>query len=80
MNKIIKYIIKENQTPVIFSCEMLHSDFMKNITVTSAGFLSVRYDDESNRFILKCFGESSSLKIKNNLKKDQAILERFFNN
>jgi hypothetical protein len=77
MKKIMKYIISENQTPVFFSSDILHSDVFQN--AKSAGFLSIRYDGSKNRFVVKCFGESESLKLMSNLKEDEKILEKFFN-
>lgn len=75
--KIIKYVINDNDIPVLFSTEIIHSEVVQN--VKSAGFLSMRYDKNKGRFLAKCFGESTSLKIKSNLKDDEKIIEFFFN-
>jgi hypothetical protein len=78
MNKILKYIIDDKEIPIFFSCEILHSDVLQD-KARSAGFLSVRFDENANKFIVKCFGESSSLKLKADVKKDQKIMDFFFN-
>ena len=54
MNKILKYIIDEKEIPIFFSCEKLHSDVLRE-NARSAGFLNVRFDDNSGKFIIKCF-------------------------
>jgi hypothetical protein len=78
MKKIIKYIITEQGIPVLFSCEMKHADVLQNGFV-SAGFLVMRYDSVKSLFLVRCFGESSSLKVKSELEADQKIIEEFLN-
>lgn len=78
MKKIIKYVITEDGVPILFSCDMRHADVLKNGSV-SAGFLVLRYDVSKAVFLARCFGESSSLKVKSKLEVDQKIIEDFFN-
>lgn len=78
MNKIIKYVITESGVPIFFSCDIRHADILKDGTA-SAGFLVLRYDVSKAVFLARCFGESSSLKVKSKLEIDQRIIEDFFN-
>jgi isocitrate dehydrogenase len=75
--KIIKYIINDKDIPVLFSTEIVHKEVIQNIK--SAGFLSIRYDISKQRFLAKCFGESSSLDLVSNIKVDEKIIESFLN-
>lgn len=77
MMKIIKYIINDNNVPVLFSSEIVHNEVLQNIK--SAGFLSIRYDRSKHRFYAKCFGESSSLDLVSDIKSDEKIIESFLN-
>lgn len=79
MNKIIKYIINENKTPVFFGCDILHTDVMSECPKLS-GFLIVKYNAEVNKFVVKCFGNSTDLQTKSNLKINEKIIEDFLNN
>ena len=77
-NKIVKYIVSEQNVPIFFSCDLLHADVFQN-QPRSAGFLVVRYDKNKNMFFAKCFGESSSLSVKSKFKEDEKIIEKFLN-
>lgn len=74
--KILKYIINEKKIPILFSTDITHNEVMQN--GLSAGFLIINYDLQVNKFIVKCFGESTSLKIKN-CHDDQYIIENYLN-
>jgi hypothetical protein len=78
MKKIIKYVISEDGIPILFSCDILHADVLQSGS-KSAGFLILRYDVAKAVFLVKCFGESSSLKVKSKLEVDEKIIEDFFN-
>lgn len=78
MKKIIKYVITEDGVPILFSCDIRHADILQKGSV-SAGFLVLRYDATKAAFLARCFGESSSLKVKSKLEADQKIIEDFFN-
>lgn len=75
---VLKYIINKKDNPVLFSKDILHNTL--NQEAKSAGFLIVKYDAEINRFVAKCFGESSSLMIKASPELDEKIIESFLNN
>ncbi|TRX15969.1 hypothetical protein [Flavobacterium franklandianum] len=75
--KILKYIITENKTPVIFSKSITHNEVLS--TGISAGFLILKLDLNCKKFLVTCYGESSSLKIKK-ADDDEFIIEKFLNN
>ena len=75
--KILKYIINEKNIPILFSTAITHNEVMQK--GQSAGFLIVWYDVQVNKFIVKCFGESTSLKTKI-CSDDQNIIEHYLNN
>ena len=75
--KILKYIINEKKIPLIFSSDITHSDVV--LKALSAGFLILRFDLERNKFSVKCYGESTSLNIKN-AKEDEILIADFLNN
>ncbi len=74
---ILKYVVNEKKIPIIFSKEILHSDVMSD--AISAGFLIVKFDINYKKFIVKCFGESSSLNIKI-ADEDENLIENYLNN
>jgi len=78
MKKIVKYIISEDGVPIFFGCDMKHEDVL-NEGFLSAGFLVLRYDSGKNIFLARCFGDSTSLKVKSKLEIDAKIIEDFFN-
>jgi hypothetical protein len=73
---ILKYVVSKKKIPVIFSKEITHSDVMAD--AISAGFLVVKFDVNYKKFIVKCFGESSSLNLKNG-DEDEYLIENFLN-
>lgn len=75
--KILKYIINEKKIPLIFSPDITHSDVI--LKAHSAGFLILRFDLQHNKFSVKCYGESTSLNIKN-AKEDETLIADFLNN
>ena len=74
---VLKYVIDKKNIPIIFSKKITHSDIM--LDAISAGFLIVKFDINSRKFIVKCFGESTSLNIKI-ANEDQYLLENYLNN
>jgi hypothetical protein len=74
---ILKYVVSEKKIPIIFSKEITHSDVMSD--AISAGFLIVKFDVNIPKFIVKCFGESSSLNIKID-DADEYLIENYLNN
>lgn len=75
--EMIKYVIDENNIPLLFSREKEHIDVQKK--VRSAGFLFITFDNQRFKFKVVCFGESTSLKIKSNPVNDNLIIEEFLN-
>lgn len=74
--KILKYIITDKEEPIIFSSDIQHDTVVK--TCSSAGFLIVTFDIVNNKFIAKCYGESTSLKLKSE-DKDTLVIENYLN-
>ena len=77
MATVLKYIINVNNLPVLFSRDILHNTIAQE--VLSAGFLVIRYDANSTRFVVKCFGESTTLHIKSNPNVVNELIEDFLN-
>nr|WP_315184699.1 hypothetical protein [uncultured Flavobacterium sp.] len=75
--KILKYIINEKKIPILFSTEITHCDVLSK--AISAGFLTVKFDTNYNKFLVKCYGESSSLNIKTS-NEDESLIENYLNN
>lgn len=75
--KILKYIINEKKIPILFSTEITHCDVLSK--ALSAGFLIVKFDTNYNKFLVKCYGESSSLNIKTS-NEDESLIENYLNN
>jgi hypothetical protein len=75
--KILKYVITEKEEPIIFSSDIQHDTILR--TCFSAGFLTVIFDVVKNKFMVKCFGESTSLKLKSETK-DVLLIENYLNN
>ena len=59
--KIVKYIINENGVPILFCQKILHSKVVDR--AISAGYAIVHYDLIVEKFIVKCYGNSDSLKL-----------------
>lgn len=77
MIAIFKYIINANNMPILFSKDILHNTIGHE--AKSAGFLIVDYDHNKERFVVKCFGESTTLNIKSNPIEDKIIIEMLLN-
>lgn len=75
--KILKYVINEKKIPILFSTTITHISITSK--ATSAGFLIIQYDEIFKKFTVKCFGESSTLKIKKSVG-DESIIENYLNN
>lgn len=73
---ILKYIINEENIPIIFSEKISHQDILqKGIT---AGYLILNYEIESNLFSVKCFGQSTSLNLAS-AHQDEVIITAYLN-
>jgi len=73
---ILKYIINEENIPIIFSAKIMHQDIMhKGI---AAGYLILNYDVETNLFFVKCFGESTTMNLKVSVE-DESIISEYLN-
>jgi hypothetical protein len=73
---ILKYIINEENIPIIFSETISHQDILqKGIT---AGYLILNYEVESNTFYVKCFGQSTTMNLKPS-DRDEAIITDYLN-
>jgi hypothetical protein len=77
MRKVLKYVINQNDIPILFSTDILHSDILQE--AKSAGFLSVKFVGKKRKYVVKCFGESTSLNLKSDVKHDEVIIEKLFN-
>lgn len=75
--KILKYVINEKKIPILFSSEITHNEVISK--AHSAGFLIIRFDTTHKKFLVKCYGESSSLKIKKS-SEDETLIENYLNN
>ena len=73
---ILKYIINEDHIPIIFSAKIRHQDIMQK--GIAAGFLILNYDVDTTVFIVKCFGESTSLNLKVS-QYDEQIISDYLN-
>jgi hypothetical protein len=73
---ILKYVINEQKIPIIFSSEVPHNTV--TTTAVSAGFLIINYDQNTTRFSVKCFGESTTLHVKAACG-DAQLIETFLN-
>ena len=70
----IKYVVIEhsgNQSIILFPAWILHKEMLKIGKITSAGFI----DLENKR----CYGYSTSLKLKSNQKEDNLLLKLLLN-
>lgn len=75
--KLLKYVINDNDIPVLFSTDLIHNEVTQK--VKSAGFMTIRYNIDEARFNATCFGESTSLQITSDSLSDKKIIEDFFN-
>jgi hypothetical protein len=62
MSKEMKYVISDGMFPIIFSPAIQHSA-LQHLKPTSAGMCRIRKEDGGG-FIVDCYGESISLKLK----------------
>lgn len=75
----IKYIIIDELYPRLCSLAEQHSDVANGYKVTSAGFCSFEQGDGSKDgmgWLVSCWGESLSLKIKSDPEHDSHLIER----
>lgn len=79
MYRVMKYVMFDNDTPVIFPDHMTHSAMAEKICMpaTSAGFVHVGGRDEYGNPQFVCYGESVSLRLKSN-EKDSKIMNRTY--
>lgn len=75
--KIVKYVIKKNEDPILFCPKVSHSDVVN--TGISAGYVIIYYEFVSDKFIVKCFGSSGSLKLSIRVE-DCNIIQDYLNN
>lgn len=75
--KIVKYIINKSGIPLLFNTEILHIDMMTS--VVSAGYAIITYDLLADKFSVKCYGGSESLKVSID-EKDCLIIQDYLNN
>lgn len=74
--KIVKYVIKSDGVPLLFNPRVVHSDAISN--GVSAGFAIIDYDATEDRFIVKCYGGSESLKVYSRVG-DCSIIQNYLN-
>jgi hypothetical protein len=75
-SKRIKYVIYNYSMPILISMGLNHKDV--NIGgITSAGFCTIEVID--NKFVVTCFGESTSLDIKSDPEFDKHNIEYMLN-
>jgi hypothetical protein len=77
MTNILKYCVNGKKIPIIFSSDIIHCDVMPD--AISAGFIIMKFDIHTSKFLVRCFGESVSLKI-NIGEDDKELLEDYLNN
>lgn len=75
--KILKYIINSENIPILFSRKIMHNTILQE--VKSAGFVHLNHTSDPNQFIVKCFGESTTLKLESNPEVDKKLIEDFLN-
>uniref|UniRef100_A0A6M3JML5 Uncharacterized protein n=1 Tax=viral metagenome TaxID=1070528 RepID=A0A6M3JML5_9ZZZZ len=74
-----KYVILNGNKPILFA-NMNHNQVANSLskslplTPTSAGFVSVAYDERDRRIMVSVYGESTSLNLKSN-KVDAILIE-----
>lgn len=73
---ILKYIINEENIPIIFSETISHQEILQ--TGIAAGYLILYYEIESNVFSVKCFGQSTTLNL-SSTDQDEAIITTYLN-
>jgi hypothetical protein len=73
---ILKYIITEDNIPIIFSKKIMHDAIIPK--AIAAGFLILNYDVDANLFVVKCFGESTTMNLKVS-ENDEFIIREYLN-
>ena len=58
----MKYVMINDDKPIIFFDIQNHNEFIRMGNITSAGFISIRKDDNGN-ILCKVYGKSTSLKL-----------------
>lgn len=74
--KILKYVIKCDGAPLLFSQSILHSEAISN--GVSAGFAIINYDFSIDEFKVKCYGGSESLQLDSH-EEDYNIIQNYLN-
>lgn len=73
-----KYIIIDGSYPVVFSDALTHSDVARGFKVTSAGYVNIKSNLDTNIIDTTPYGESESLKLKP-AEEDEFILNKLLN-
>lgn len=74
--QIVKYCIDDSGIPTLFKTKIIHSDMVTS--AVSAGYAIISYDVSVDKFSVKCYGGSESLKISSN-RRDCLIIEGYLN-
>ena len=74
--KKLKYIITKDGSPILFGNATKHNELFPKSAIRSAGFVSIDYDREADKYIATCYGESESLGIKSMPEQDKSSIER----
>jgi hypothetical protein len=69
--KILKYVINDSSLPILFCVSISHSAIITK--VISAGYVIIDFDISKQFFLVKVYGESSSLRIPCRLIDDEII-------
>jgi len=77
MNERMKYVIVNEDTPILFPAMVDHNFFVQGLNVTSAGFVDIeaRILPEGYELIVYVYGQSTTLK-KHSRTEDTEIIER----
>jgi len=80
--RVIKYIMIDKDTPVLFPDHLQHRDVASRMcrdftSITSAGFVSLNGRDECGNTLLEAYGKSVSLGVESD-EKDSAVMNRVF--
>jgi hypothetical protein len=74
--KILKYVINDSNLPILFCVSISHSAIITK--VISAGYVIIDFDISKQFFLVKVYGQSSSLRILSRLMDDE-IIEKHLN-
>jgi hypothetical protein len=72
--RTLKYVIKKREA-ITFPKSIEHDTF-RYMPLTSAGFVDIWHDENGIRF--RCYGLSTSLGLKANVKKDTMVFEKLW--